>query len=154
MTTWREFETEASDLAAAVRARLDAHRHHVIATLRRDGSPRVSGTEVAIVGDVLTLGSMPGARKADDLRRDPRYSLHTNPGHHTMDGGDVKLSGRAREVHSDEKTTVTDTWPEGIDEGDAFVLDLDEVVHVTVDGGSLHVDRWSPGNGVRRTTRT
>ncbi|MDI9973605.1 pyridoxamine 5'-phosphate oxidase family protein [Rhodococcus sp. IEGM 1307] len=84
MTNWTQFETEAPDLAKAVAARFEAHKHHVLATLRKDGSPRVSGTEVEFYEGALLLGSMVGARKVQDLQRDPRFSLHSNPGHHTM----------------------------------------------------------------------
>ncbi|MFF4338487.1 hypothetical protein ACFY00_00955 [Kitasatospora sp. NPDC001540] len=70
MTTWQEFEQQAPDLAPRIRARFTAHRHHVLATLKRDGSPRVSGTEVDFRGGELFLGSMAGAVKAADLRVD------------------------------------------------------------------------------------
>jgi len=96
MATWEEFAREAPELAAAVRARFTATKHHVLATLRRDGSPRVSGTEVDFRGADLTLGSMSGARKASDLRRDGRFALHANPGDGSMAFGDAKLAGVAR----------------------------------------------------------
>ncbi|MGB6049275.1 MAG: pyridoxamine 5'-phosphate oxidase family protein, partial [Rhodococcus sp. (in: high G+C Gram-positive bacteria)] len=99
MATWTEFATAAPAMSAAVAARLTAHKHHVLATLRKDGSPRVSGTEVVFTEDgLLRLDSMPNALKAVDLQRDPRFALHANPGHHTMDGGDAKLSGTAVEL--------------------------------------------------------
>jgi len=55
MATWQQFEREASDLAAEVRRVLTAQVSHVLATVRRDGSPRVSGTEIAFDGPELTL---------------------------------------------------------------------------------------------------
>ena len=45
MTSWRIFETEAAPLAQLVRARIEAHGLALLATLRRDGSPRISGIE-------------------------------------------------------------------------------------------------------------
>src|SRR5690349_4899851 len=99
MTTWQEFDREAPGLADAVRARFVAHKHHVLATVRADGSPRVSGTEVQFREDgELTLGSMWRAVKALDLRRDARFALHANPGSGSMEGGDAKLAGRAVEI--------------------------------------------------------
>jgi hypothetical protein len=89
MATWEDFLAEAPQLAAAVRRGFEAAKHHVLATLRRDGSPRVSGTEVDFRGPDLVLGSMGGARKAADLRRDGRFALHAHPGD-DMDQGDVK----------------------------------------------------------------
>jgi len=154
MTTWEQFDAEAPALADAIAARWAAHRHHVIATLRRDGSPRVSGTEVEIVDGRLVIGSMPGAQKAHDLRRDPRYALHANPGHHDMAGGDAKVAGRAREVHGDEKRAILEAYPSPVPDGPMhlFELDLDEAVLVTVDD-ALHVDLWRPGAGVVRHDR-
>ncbi|NLU83218.1 pyridoxamine 5'-phosphate oxidase family protein [Rhodococcus sp. HNM0569] len=154
MTDWKTFDTEAPQLARAVAARLHAHKHHVLATLRRDGSPRVSGTEVEIYDGTLLLGSMPDARKVQDLRRDPRYALHSNPGHHSMDGGDAKITGRARELSGAEKKRVTDRYPDEIGAADVFALDVEEVVLTTVAGNGLHVDLWRPGAGVQRFTRT
>ena len=153
MTNWAQFETEAPDLAKAVAARFEAHKHHVLATLRKDGSPRVSGTEVEFHDGALLLGSMVGARKVQDLQRDPRYSLHSNPGHHTMEGGDAKISGSAREILGERKQRIVDRYPDEIPEADVFELDLDEVVHTTVDGEHLYVDLWRPGAGVTWFTK-
>ena len=114
MATWTEFSTEAPELAAAIAARFTANKHHVLATLRRDGSPRVSGTEVEFADGVLRLGSMPGARKARDLQRDPRYALHANPSDETMAGGDAKVSGTAREVTGDELDRIVAGYPEQV----------------------------------------
>ena len=77
MASWSEVEAAAPELAARARAALDAHKHKVLATLRRDGSPRLSGIEATIVDGELWLGMMPGSRKAMDLRRDPRLALHS-----------------------------------------------------------------------------
>ncbi|WP_320779205.1 pyridoxamine 5'-phosphate oxidase family protein [Streptomyces sp. CRN 30] len=96
---WSSFAAVEPTLAAIVERRFGAYRHHVLATLRRDGSPRTSGLEVRIQGGELWLGMMPGSLKALDLRRDPRFALQANPGPGTdMYGGDVRIAGRAVEV--------------------------------------------------------
>src|SRR5215204_6233773 len=92
---WSTFEAEAPALAAATRARFTATKHHVLATLRADGSPRVSGTEVQFHGDDIVAGSMAEAVKVRDLRRDGRFALHANPGDGSMEGGDAKIAGVA-----------------------------------------------------------
>jgi ferric iron reductase protein FhuF len=46
MASWPEVEAAAPELAAAVRAAFEPHKHKVLATLRADGSPRVSGNEM------------------------------------------------------------------------------------------------------------
>ena len=146
MATWARFDEEAPALAQAVRGRLESAQHHVLATLRRDGSPRVSGTEVDFKGADVVIGSMFGAVKARDLQRDGRFAIHANPGIGEMEDGDAKLSGRAEEV------------PGGADiEGPShlFRLELDEVVFTTLhpDKDRLVIETWRPGEGVARIER-
>ena len=62
---------------SACGALFDAHRHKTIATLRADGSPRISGIEAAFENGDLIFASMPNARKGVDLHRDPRFALHS-----------------------------------------------------------------------------
>jgi hypothetical protein len=155
MATWQEFEKQAPDLAASVRARFETTKHHVLATLRRDGSPRVSGTEVRIYDGDLTCGSMWGAVKALDLRRDGRYALHANPGDGSMDGGDAKVAGVAREVR-EEAELAAYAGETGPPPGPFhfFRLDLAEAVLTTVEGDQLVVQRWVPGQPVTRVSRS
>ena len=145
MPDWPEVSDAAPELAAAVEARLKATKHHVLATLRRDGSPRVSGTEVDLRDDGLYLGSMWEAVKARDLRRDGRFALHANPGDGSMAGGDAKLSGVAVEV--------TDHPDAG--RSHLFRLDVTEVVLTSVhpDRDRLVIESWRPEEGVRRVER-
>lgn len=156
MSSWREFEKEAPDLAARVRARFEATKHHVLATLRRDGSPRVSGTEVDFWRDDLVLGSMHNAVKARDLRRDPRFAIHTNPGDGSMEGGDAKIAGRAAEVTdaNDIAAYVDDEEPP--EPFHLFRLDLTEAVLTSLhpEGDRLVIESWRPGEPVRRLERT
>jgi hypothetical protein len=154
--TWGTFATDAPELAAAVEARLAATKHHVLASLRRDGAPRVSGTEVVLKSPDLLLGSMPDAVKAKDLQRDPRFALHANPGDGSMDGGDAKLTGLAVEVTDpDEIAVLMDdvTAPPG--PMHLFRLQLTEVVVTSLhpDGDRLVIELWRPGQGVKRTER-
>ena len=154
MTTYDDFAQQAPELAAAIRARFEAERHHVLATLRADGSPRVSGTEVGFRNGQLFLGSMPDARKAHDLQRDPRCALHAHTGDGTMAGGDAKVAGRAVEV-TDEPTLATfqsAEQPPG--PFHLFLLDLTEAVLTTVADDQLVVQVWRPGAEVRTVRRT
>ena len=101
--SWGELLAAAPEFAAGVRGRLDAHVHKTIATIRRDGSPRISGVETFWAEDELWFGSMPNAVKAGDLQRDPRYALHSGfddpPDWH----GDCKLAGVAVELTEPER---------------------------------------------------
>ena len=102
MSSWTEFEAAAPELAAAVRDRLAAHRHQTLATLRRDGSPRISGTESQIADGELWIGSMWQARKAHDLQRDPRFALHSGSDHPDEWKGDAKVAGVVEEITDPE----------------------------------------------------
>ncbi len=154
MSSWQQFHDEAPGLADKVLRRLTAHKHHVMATIRADGSPRVSGTEVPLVGDELCIGSMWGARKARDLHRDPRVAIHTNPGDETMDGGDAKLAAVAEELDDDhplkESLRAGMAPPEPFH---LFRLDLRDVVLTELDGREEHLEvhLWQPGQGVATT---
>ena len=100
MVAWKDVEQAEPEFAARVRRLFDAGRHKTIATLRADGSPRISGIECEFADGELRFGSMPGARKGADLRRDPRFALH-GPAFHPEEGkeaewpGEAKIAGRA-----------------------------------------------------------
>jgi hypothetical protein len=100
MTSWGDFERAQPEFAHRVRGLFDAHKHKTIATLRADGSPRISGIEAVFDESELSFGSMPNARKGDDLRRDPRFALHSatvDPvdGSEAQWPGEAKISGKA-----------------------------------------------------------
>ena len=150
MTAWGEFERAEPDFAQRVRELFDAHRHKTIATVRADGSPRISGIEVVFDGGELTFGSMPDARKGADLRRDPRFALHS-PTVDPVEGsesswpGEAKIAGRAIAAGA-----VTD----GPD-GDLFRADITEVVHTHLDEKAtrLVIEWWTPAHGLRTVER-
>ena len=154
LRSWAQFEQEVPDLAEAVRARFEFTKHHVLATLRSDGAPRVSGTEVILDGGELMVGSMWKAVKALDLLRDGRFALHSNPGDGSMEGGDAKVSGVAVELHGDPVRKVEE------DMGPPtpfhlFRLDLSQVVHSTLhpSGDRMVIRSWRPGLPVATVER-
>ena len=143
MASWSDFESEAPELAARVRERLDAHGHKTIATIRRDGSPRISGTETEFSDGELWIGSMRDALKARDLQRDPRFALHSASEDPDVWVGDAKLAGKAEEVSRLDA------------DSHRFRLDLQEVSTVGLDEGRkfLLIDIWKPGEAVRTIKR-
>jgi Pyridoxamine 5'-phosphate oxidase len=155
MTAWHDFEQAAPDFAQRVRAMFDAHRHKTIATLRADGSPRISGIETVFEDGELVFGSMPNARKGADLRRDPRFALHSatvDPieGAEAQWPGEAKISGRALRAGS------TTEGPVSADaDGDSFRADIAEVVHTHLNDEAtmLVVEWWTPANGLRKVER-
>ncbi len=149
--SWSTIESDVPELAAAVLARFTVTKHHVLATLRSDGAPRVSGTEVPLVDGDLWLGSMPGALKARDLQRDGRFALHSNPGDGSMEGGDAKLSGVAVEVvDEDEIRRIVEVIGAPPGPLHLFRLGIDLVVWSEVDeaAGKMLISSWRPGRGL------
>lgn len=156
MTTWKQFRDEAPDVADTVHSQLTATKHHVLATLRSDGAPRVSGSEVDFFRDDLVLGSMPHAVKALDLRRDPRFAVHSNPGDGSMKQPDVKISGRAFELGDDDRAAYRGQAP-GVPPGPfhLFRLEIDDVVLAAVNDTrtGMIIRLWRPGQAVRTFRR-
>jgi hypothetical protein len=150
MTTWQEFANDAPELSSAVRARFEAAKHHVLATLRRDGSPRVSGIGVGWHGADLVFGSMVGAVKARDLQRDGRFSLHAHPGDGSLAGGDAKLSGRAVEVVDADELRAFYEKEDPPGDSHLFRIDLSEAVLTEIGEDEQHllIKLWRPARGV------
>jgi Pyridoxamine 5'-phosphate oxidase len=162
MATWRQLAAAEPAFAEAVQAIFDAHKHKTLATLRKDGSPRISGIEASFADGELWLGMMPDSRKALDLRRDPRLALHSasvDPpeGDPSSWQGDAKLSGRAIEIADEAER---DAWlrAHGAPPGPAHVfrVDIGEVTLTRVGDPPDHlvIDYWRDGQGLRRTRRT
>jgi Pyridoxamine 5'-phosphate oxidase len=150
MTKWQDVEQAEPEFGQRVRRLFDAHRHKTIATLRADGSPRISGIEAVFEDGQLVFGSMPNARKGADLRRDPRFALHSatvDPveGSEAKWPGEAKISGWA---------IAAGPTSEGSD-GDLFHGDITEVVHTHLDEEAtlLVVEWWTPTHGLRRIER-
>jgi len=150
MTTWQDVERAEPEFAQRVRGLFDAHSHKTIATLRADGSPRISGIEASFEDGELAFGSMPNARKGADLRRDPRFALHSatvDPveGAEAQWPGEAKISGRAIDAQS------TAEGPHG----DLFHADITDVVHTHLDeeATTLVVEWWTPTQGLCRIER-
>ena len=144
--TWEEFVCVAPEFAASAARLLESHAHHVIATVRSDGSPRVGGTSVFIDGGVLWIGMMPVAARVGDLRRDPRCSVHTAPLDVALKHGDLRLDLVAEECSPSLRQELLD-GSESKD-GIVFTLALKLVSIVKVEGDELVIDSWEPHRGI------
>jgi Pyridoxamine 5'-phosphate oxidase len=150
MAAWKEVEQAEPELAARVRRLFDAGRHKTIATLRADGSPRISGIECEFADGELRFGSMPAARKGADLKRDPRFALH-GPTFHPVEGkeaewpGEAKIAGRA---------VLAGPLGDGPD-GDLFLADISEVVVTRLNPAAtlLVIESWTLKRGLRVVER-
>lgn len=150
MTSWNDFAKAEPDFSRRVLDIFVTQKHMTMATLRRDGSPRISGTEAQFADGELVLGMMPGSLKARDLTRDPRLALHSP----TFDApendpsawsGDAKIAGLAVENF--------DKDPD--DESHRFLVDIQEVVLTKVGTPADHlvIESWRPDTGLRRRQR-
>ncbi len=144
MASWEQIEREAADFAAKVRARFEAGTNKTLATLRRDGSPRISGSEAKFEGGELTFGMMADSMKLHDVRRDARVAMHSPTIEPPPDDpqawpGDAKVAGTAVESES----------------SGAFRLDITEVVFTCVGDPADHlvIETWHPDRGHTRRTR-
>ena len=81
MASWKEFETRAPDIADAGRKLLYQFGPGLafLATVRKDGAPRLHPICPTVVDDWLYALILPSSPKCGDLKRDGRYALHTFP---------------------------------------------------------------------------
>jgi hypothetical protein len=154
---WAEFSSISAELATAVRARFEANLHHVVATTGQDGAPRASGTEVRWWNDDIWLGSMPGSRKSADLKRDPRYSIHSHPDTSELLDGDAKLAGTAKLVDDAPKRQAFSVFigHPGSDPYDLFRLAVSSasLVRISDDKTHLVITSWTERAGTTAIDR-
>ena len=150
MTAWKDVEQAEPEFAARVKQLFEGGRHKTIATIRADGSPRISGIECEFADGELRFGSMAGARKGADLRRDPRFALH-GPVVHPVEGreaewpGEAKIAGRALPAGP-----VGDAA-----DGELYRADIELVVitHLNPEATLLVIESWTPDRGLRVVER-
>ena len=99
MITWTEFERQQPALAGAGRAMFYQHGIALgfLATVRKDGGPRVHPVCPVLSPAGLHVLILPGPKRGD-LRRDGRYSLHTETFAPPREDDGFAVSGRATEV--------------------------------------------------------
>lgn len=177
MASWSEIEAEAPELAARARELLDAHVHKTLATLRKDGSPRISGTEARFFDGDLWFGSMPNAMKARDLLRDPRFAIHSGSDDPPEWKADAKVAGTAEDITDRKRAreVLKGAWGRGTgggedeageaenhgdedDEGGGGNLFRADITELVVTGlnetrDKLVIESWHAGRGVTRVER-
>ena len=100
--TWEEFQRSDPELAALGRERFDRTGLILLGTLRKNGWPRISPVEVLITDGQLYLGMMWRSRKALDLLRDPRCTVHSTVFDRAGTEGEFKVYGHAVDVQDVE----------------------------------------------------
>lgn len=150
---WATIHGRNPELASYVEKRFASHEHHVLATVRSDGSPRVSGTNVMFTHGILWIGMMPTALRAIDLRSQPYCALHSAPLNEKLPRGegDVRLNAIARELTNDEVAKLFHAhFPDADDvmPGTFFELLTTDFSIIEVDNDEIVLTRWSPTTDV------
>lgn len=164
MTSFHDVVNAVPDLAVRVRTILSSTRNSVLGTLRRDGSPRLSGIDCYVGDGRLCIASAPGTLKGRDLRHDPRMSLHSipwdsrrlRPEADDPGAADAKVSGRARLLTDAEvieaihRSLAGEGAAEPPEAFELFEIDIDSVAVMFPEDGRLVVDQWSATGGRKR----
>jgi len=157
VASWRDLELAAPEIARLGMARLTSARVALLGTLRRDGSPRISPIEPYFAEGQLLIGAMAWTGKAADLRRDPRYVLHSAVTGPDSGEGELKLYGPAAEADPNLRRAAAHAWwltwaPE---KAAVFTLHIGQAVFVDWDikDGLMTIHRWSPPTGYSMTRR-
>jgi hypothetical protein len=154
---WQDFERGDRDLARIALERMEKVGFVFLGTLRRDGSPRISPIETLVESGELYAGMIWHSKKALDLLRDSRYTLHTWVGDRMGTGGEVKLYGRANRVDDlAERSRYADAlfakigWKPEEPRWHLFSFDVESAGYTTVEGERRVVRTWSQDAGSRR----
>lgn len=162
MATLDELGSAAPPIAAFVVDRLETTGLCFLGTTRADGWPRVSPLEVFLQDGRIYMGSMPGAVKAHDLRRDGRCCIITPLSDKDDLAGEGKLFCEAREITDRAEWQVVRTTVEdrsGFDMGEPgdshlFTFDIVGAAWQRVEGGpTFRTTSWTRTDGLRERAR-
>jgi Pyridoxamine 5'-phosphate oxidase len=156
---WSDFAQAAPEVAEPVRELLERHGFVFAATIRRDGSPRISAVEAHLVEGELMLVMIEGTLKARDLLRDPRIVLNAPIFDPADPKAEFKLRGRVVAIDDRTQREATaaaiasasgwrppSTWH-------YFAVRVDDVAHLHWDAGALDMWHWTQSRGTRRVRR-
>lgn len=154
---WRELETVAPEIAQLGKGRLDQARIALLATLRKDGSPRISPIEPYFSQGHLLFGALSWSLKTLDLLRDPRCVLHSTITGPDNGEGELKLYGRAIGASAEVREGCSEGWwsERSLDTATVFTLNIEEATYISwdIEHGQMIVRRWSPRRGHTEATR-
>lgn len=159
---WSELAQAQPELAELGRRKLLDPGVVLVATIRRDGSPRLSAVEPFLLDGELWLSMLLDSTKARDLLRDPRVLVHSVVTGRTGSDGEFKLRGTARphtepDLQSRYAAAVAESlgWRPVPGRFHLFAVDIADVTFLRYDDatGDQFVARWPPGGEfVRRGT--
>lgn len=157
MVSWGELETAAPTIAQLGRRRLEETRVGLLATLRKDGSPRISPIEPYFSQGHLLLGAMSWSLKTRDLLRDPRCAFHSAVTAPDTGELEFKIYGRAIEAPSEIREDCTNGWWQAQPPGAAVVFEVSieqaTLIEWNLQEDQMLVRRWSIHHGLTDTRR-
>jgi Pyridoxamine 5''-phosphate oxidase. len=159
---WAQLETDQPRLAEIGRRRLLDPGVVLVATIRRDGTPRISPVEPLVLDGELWLTLMWHSTKATDLVRDPRILLHSVITSRDGGAGEYKVRGSARPetdeaVQRRHADAVAEQlgWRPAPGRFHLFAVDFEQVSYLRYvdETGDQFVAMWPPAREfVRRGT--
>jgi hypothetical protein len=159
---WSELEHRQPALAGLGRRRLLEPGVVLVATIRGDGTPRVSPVEPLVLDGTLWLSMLWHSRKAADLVRDPRVLVHSIITNRDGGEGEFKIRGTARaEGNADLQARYAAAvsaslgWAPEPGRFHLFGVAIGAVTFIRYDDatGDQHVAQWPPAREfIRRGT--
>jgi hypothetical protein len=153
--SWAYLEKAAPEVAAQARAVIDQWSFMFAATIRRDGTPRLSPVETHLVAGHLALAIIPQSHKASDITRDPRIVLQSPIAEADEPGAELKLRGRATALsEGDLRERIADAIERASGWRPApswlvVTVTVDHLALMSWSAGDLTLTCWDPRNGVR-----
>jgi hypothetical protein len=146
--SWNEFEWDSPELAALDYQKLN-RKIAYLATLKKDGSPRLHPVKPFIGNHRLFIFTEPSSPKIRDLRRNRCYALHSAMG---GEGPliEVLVSGDATEISDPVERTLAKSiaaLPVVSDSYVMFEFKVYQMLVVEYDGDQQIVHRWEKGSG-------
>ncbi|MGH2583385.1 MAG: pyridoxamine 5'-phosphate oxidase family protein [Dehalococcoidia bacterium] len=143
MATWADFESAAPELATFGAGRLRQPVAY-LGTVRPDGSARVHAISPIVGGGRLFVFMEPTSPKGHDLRRDPRYTLHSLVTDQNGTGGELLIRGRATPI-DDAATRRVAAEAANYTPADRYVLfelSIEGVASTVYENGRPRRHRW------------
>lgn len=142
--SWKTLEDAVPEMATFGLERLS--RVAYLATVRRDGGPRVHPVTPIIGGGAMFVFMEPTSYKGHDLRRDPRYALHASVEDSSGGQGEFWVHGQAKLVEDPERRqfAIQHSSYKPADRYILFELSVERAAKVLyTDNGPLR-EEWPP----------
>lgn len=149
--TWGDYTRAHLANAVVVSDVFRTHPHHVIATIRKDGSPRLGGTNVFVTDEHLWIGTKLDSFRAKDLIRDSRCALYSAPIDEHLVRPDIQIDAVAQRADEDMTSELLSSVGQPKD-AVVFLLQIRAIRILTVDSDELVIESWTPsiGSKIRR----